>query len=107
MLALFLNAYRLLEAIWRSWNSPGFRSALLLAVLLLISGTVFYHGVEGWSWIDAFYFSATTISTVGLADVSPQTDIGKIFTVLYIFVGVGVFIALFIRFAKALLKQDD
>jgi hypothetical protein len=39
--------------------------------------------------IDALYFSVTTVSTVGLGDLSPQTDIGKLFTVVYIFVGVA------------------
>lgn len=106
MISLFLNAYRLLQAIARSWEAPGFRGGLLLALLILLSGTVFYRSVEGWSWIDALYFSATTVSTVGLGDLSPQTDAGKIFTVIYIFVGVGVFVALFAQFARALVRQE-
>ncbi len=71
MIALFLNAYRLLKVIIRSWGSPNFRGGLLLAVLLLLSGTVFYKSVEGWSWVDALYFSATTVSTVGIGDPIP------------------------------------
>ncbi|MEP2029973.1 MAG: potassium channel family protein [Paracoccaceae bacterium] len=66
-----------------------------------------YRSVEGWSWVDALYFSATTMSTVGLGDLSPQTDFGKLFTVIYIFVGVGVFVALFAQFARAMLKVHD
>jgi voltage-gated potassium channel len=46
--------------------------------------------VEGFGWIDAFYFSATTLTTVGYGDLSPQTDFGKIFTTVYIFVGIGI-----------------
>jgi voltage-gated potassium channel Kch len=76
-------------------------------MLILLSGTVFYRTVEGWSWIDALYFSVTTISTVGLGDLSPQTDFGKLFTVVYIFVGVGVFVALFSQFARAMLHLED
>ena len=107
MIALLLNALRLLKAIIRSWKNPGFRGGLVLAILILLSGTVFYRSVEGWSWIDAFYFSATTVSTVGIGDLAPQTALGKIFTVIYIFVGVGVFVALFTQFARALLKIED
>lgn len=33
--------------------------------------------------VDAFYFSVTTHTTVGLGDLSPQTAVGKIFTVIY------------------------
>ena len=107
MLGLFLNALRLLKVISRSWNDPHFRGGLVLCVAILLSGTLFYSSVEGWHWVDALYFSATTLSTVGLGDLSPQTQIGKIFTVVYIFVGVGVFVALFAQFAKALLRDTD
>ena len=107
MIALFLNPYRLLKAIIQSWGSPSFRVGLLLAVLLLLSGTVFYGSVEGWSWVDALYFSATTVSTVGSGDLSPQTHLGKLFTVIYIFVGVGVFVALFAQFAEALVQDEE
>lgn len=108
MVSFYLTVFRLLKAIVRSWQHPTFRAGLLLAVALLLSGTLFYRSVEGWSRVDALYFSATTISTVGLSDLSPKTDLGKIFTVLYIFVGVGVFVALFAQFARALVRiQDD
>ena len=106
MIALYLNAYRLLKAIVRSWKDPHFRGGLLLCIAMLASGTAFYARVEGWTWVDALYFSAATLSTVGVGDLSPATQVGKIFTVLYIFVGVGVFIALFAQFAKALLRDS-
>ncbi len=80
---------------------------MLLAVLMLLSGTVFYRSVEGWSWIDAFYFSATTVSTVGFGDLAPKTGLGKLFTVIYMFVGIGVFVLLFAQLAKAMLRMDD
>ncbi|MEM8957931.1 MAG: potassium channel family protein [Pseudomonadota bacterium] len=107
MLSLLLNALRLLKAIARSWNDPHFRGGLVLCLAMLLSGTVFYSSVEGWHWVDALYFSATTLSTVGFGDLSPQTQIGKVFTVLFVFAGVGVFIALFVQFAKALLRDTD
>ena len=109
MIPTLLNILRLLKAIVRSWHIPAFRAGLVLTILILFSGTVFYRSVEGWSWVDSLYFSVTTASTVGLGDLAPQTQAGKLFTVLYIFVGVGVFVALFAQFARALLKiqQDD
>lgn len=106
MLSLLLTMLRLMKAIFRSWELPEFRAAFVLSLVILISGTVFYRSVEGWSWVDALYFSATTISTVGLGDLTPATSIGKIFTVLYIFVGVGVFVALFSQLARALIQTD-
>ena len=107
MLSFLLNLARLFKAIVRSWRMPTFRATLSLAAILLLTGTVFYHRTEGWSWIDSLYFSTTTMSTVGFGDLTPQTDIGKLFTVVYIFVGVGVFVALFTQLARALLKVEE
>ncbi|GAB2513756.1 potassium channel family protein [Microbulbifer agarilyticus] len=107
MAVLFVNLLRLLKAIVRSWGRPLFRASLLLAVLVVFSGSVFYHTVEGWSWTDALYFSAMTAATVGVADLSPQTDLGKLFTVVYLFVAVGAFISLFIHIARALIDVHD
>jgi voltage-gated potassium channel Kch len=40
--------------------------------------------------VDALYFSVTTLTTVGLGDLAPTTTIGKHFTILYIFSGLGL-----------------
>ncbi len=61
--------------------------------LILLSGTVVYHFTEGWHWLDAFYFSAITLTTVGYGDFSPATDFGKVFTVFYILIGIGLIFA--------------
>ena len=57
---------------------------------ILVLGTVVYHYVEGWSWVDAFYFSAVAGSTVGFGDLSPTTNGSKLFTVLYIFSAMAI-----------------
>lgn len=65
------------------------------AVGTLIVGTLFFHFVEGWRLIDSLYFCAMTLVTVGYGDFTPKTDLGKLFTVVYVFAGLGV-IAVFI-----------
>lgn len=67
---------------------------LLAATALTLGiGTVFYHIVEKFSWLDAYYFSVVTLATVGYGDLTPHTDIGKLFTTFYIFIGVGIITA--------------
>lgn len=74
---------------------PEFRALLVIEGGLVASGTLFYHFVEKWEWLDAMYFSVVTLATVGYGDFHPQTTWGKIFTIPYIILGVallGVFI---------------
>jgi hypothetical protein len=59
-------------------------------VFVLALGTVVYHYLEDWSWVDAFYFSAVAGSTVGFGDLSPTTNGSKLFTVLYIFSAMAI-----------------
>ena len=56
-------------------------------------GTWFYSLVEGWSLLDSLYFSVITLTTVGYGDFSPSTVAGKIFTIFYIFVGIGLILS--------------
>lgn len=65
-----------------------------LALVFIIGGATFYHHVEHLTWINAFYFTVITLSTVGYGDIVPHTDAGKIFTIFYVFVGIVIFLAL-------------
>ena len=67
------------------------RSILLLLVVVVLSGTVFFHLVEGWSWIDAYFFTVVTLSTVGYGNLVAATVLGKIGTTVFIFTGLGIF----------------
>lgn len=62
-------------------------SALLGMIAL---GTIAYKFLEGWSWIQSFYFSVSTLSTVGYGDLHPTTDGSRLFTALYILSGVAI-----------------
>ena len=60
------------------------------ALGLVTVGTVVYRYIEDWSWVDSFYFSVVTVTTVGFGDLTPTTDGGKLFTVLYIVIGISI-----------------
>lgn len=82
------------------WNRHAFRYIAGLAVLVLATGTVVYHYVEDWSWVDSFYFSSVALTTVGFGDFVPTTDASKIFTVFYIFSGISIIGAVLNAFLK-------
>jgi voltage-gated potassium channel len=71
------------------------RGPLVLVASLLIVGTIFYVAVEGWSVIDAVYFCAMSLATVGYGDVVPATEVGKVFTVIYVLAGIGILVSFF------------
>jgi len=70
-----------------------YRILLLTTLGVLGLGTTVYHYVEGWSWIDSLYFSVITLTTVGYGDFYPQTDAGKLFTIFYIIIGIGIILS--------------
>lgn len=63
----------------------------MLLILFWTVGIVFYHLVEDLEVVDAIYLSAMTLTTVGYGDFTPQTDLGKLFTSVYAFLGIGIF----------------
>jgi len=81
---------RFVRAVASSWRDPEFRGLFTLVVVTLLTGTLFYKQAEGWSFLDSLYFSVVTLTTVGYGDLSPATTAGKVFTIVYIFVGLGI-----------------
>lgn len=60
------------------------------AALVIGTATVVYHFVEGWSWVDSFYFSVVAVTTVGFGDLAPSRDLSKLFTVFYLISGIAI-----------------
>ncbi|MFK7810084.1 MAG: potassium channel family protein [Saprospiraceae bacterium] len=70
-----------------------YRDLLLTTSFIIAIGSVVYHYLEGWEWLDCIYFSVITLTTIGYGDFSPQTDAGKIFTMFYILIGIGIILS--------------
>ena len=97
---MFIAVFRRLwQAVKRGWADPVFRSLLLMTVTLLLGGAWLFHRVEGWTYFQSLYFSVITLTTVGYGDFSPATFVGRLFTMFYVMVGVGIIVALISRIA--------
>ncbi len=107
LLVLVLIPLRLAPTVRRSLGDPEFRGLFVLVIVTLAAGTLFYWQIEGWSLLDAFYFCAITLTTVGYGDVSPETAAGKLFTVLYLFTGIGLIVAFLNAVARTAIEQRD
>lgn len=94
--------YQFWRALKIATNDAEFRSLAVIVGALLLIGTIFDHQIEGWGWLDSLYFCVITLATVGYGDFSPQTAAGKIFTMIYILLGIGTLVAVLTRLADAL-----
>jgi voltage-gated potassium channel len=83
-------------------QGPVFAVALLGAVIL--SGTLGYMVIEGWTAWDAFYMSAITITTVGYREVHELSFYGQVWTVLLLFSGVGSALYVFTLIATVVVE---
>lgn len=70
-----------------------YRILTAAAVVLIATGTIVYHLIEEWSWVDSVYFSVVAVTTVGFGDLHPTTDASKLFTIFYILCGVAIITA--------------
>lgn len=86
-----------------SWQSVTGRRLIIIAilfVLLMAFGTAGYMYLQSYSFVEAFYMTAITLSTVGFTEVRPLDDTGRLFTVVLIMMGVG-----FVAFSLAYFSQ--
>ncbi|REK71284.1 potassium channel family protein [Paenibacillus paeoniae] len=107
MISLLLTVKRLFSALWRSFKLKNFQALFMLVIVMLLSGTVFFVRNEGLSIVDALYVCVLTLSTVGHPTFEPQTELGKVFMMLYVVVGTGLFLGLIGHIAYALIKQPE
>lgn len=68
------------------------RIALMVPLVLLVIGAVCFRLIEGdtWTWNDAFYMSAISLTTVGYGETRPLSQEGRVFTIVFLFIGVFV-----------------
>ena len=64
--------------------------AIVAIFLVWVIGGISYHFLENWNFIDSFYFAAVTITTIGYGDHFPTTQLSKLFTIAYVFVGIAI-----------------
>lgn len=68
--------------------------AVAAAVGIFGIGILGYMVIEQWSFLDAAYMTAITLSTVGFLEVHEPTAAGRVFTMIMIFTGGGYYLYL-------------
>ena len=86
-------------------RDQAFRVATSFLAVMVATGTIVYTIVEDWSPLDSLYFSVIAASTVGFGDFAPQTDIGKIYTIVYVLVTTGLLLLVLGRVATEMIAN--
>lgn len=66
--------------------------AIFFAISIIFIGIFIFRRIENWSYVDAFYFTVITLTTIGYGDIVPVTEAGKIVASLFALLGVGTFL---------------
>jgi voltage-gated potassium channel len=70
----------------RKFRPEGPAVAVALLALILVTGTLGYHLIEGWTLWHAFYVTVAAIATVELPELSPRA---QPFTIILLFSGIS------------------
>jgi voltage-gated potassium channel len=81
-------------------------TGLVALAIILVVATLGYMLLEGWSFLDAFYMTAITLTTVGYREVHPMDNAGMVFTIFVLFIGVGTAFYILTAFVATIIEGD-
>ena len=65
-----------------------------ILVILIAIGTVGFRIIEDWTWVQSFYFTVSTLTTVGYGDLVPTSDGSRLAASIFMLFGILAFITL-------------
>lgn len=64
-----------------------FRFLALVAMVIFIYSVLFHYLMEyegrSYSWVTGFYWTLTVMSTLGFGDITFQSDLGRLFSLIW------------------------
>ncbi|MGH3031903.1 MAG: ion channel [Gaiellaceae bacterium] len=103
MLSALFMFRRFVRVVRHALREEDFLPVVSAGVFLVLVGTTAYTLGEGWNVVDALYFAVATLTTTNVAD--PELVLEhrrmKVFTVLYLLVGIGILVEILRRLGMA------
>ena len=79
--------------------------AIVMIIAVLIVGTLGFHFIEGWPLLESAYVATQTVTTVGYGDITPQTHTGRIFSLIFMLLGVGTVLYGLTQIARSVIQS--
>jgi voltage-gated potassium channel len=79
---------------------------LLLIFIIVIAGIAGFMIIENYTFLEAFYMSIITISTVGFQEIHPFSNAGRIFASVLIIISIGIYFYGVTALAKFIIEGE-
>lgn len=95
------------DIIRRLRNDKTFRTLGFLLFVLILVGTMFFWLVEKKPFVGALAYAVGTLSMNSPYRLAPQSTIGVLFNIIYIFIGVGVYLIFVLEAGKTIVSSHE
>ena len=107
LIELALSGKFVYDIIKRLRNDKVYRTLGFLIFVLIMVGTMFFWLVEDNSFLEGFAYAVGTLSMNSPYNLAPRTTIGVLFNILYIFIGVGVYLVFILETGKTIVAAHE
>lgn len=104
LLELALSGKFIYDIVKRLINDKVFRTLGFLIFVLILVGTLFFWLVEGRTFLQALAYAVGTLSMNSPYNLAPQKTISVIFNIVYIFIGVGVYLIFIMEAGRTIIS---
>jgi voltage-gated potassium channel len=107
LIELALAGKFIFDIIKRLRSDKVFRTLGFLLFVLILVGTMFFWLVEGRPFLGAFAYAVGTLAMNSPYKQAPQSTVGILFNVVYIFIGVGIYLIFVLEAGKTILSSHQ
>ena len=107
LIELALSGKFIYDIIKRLRNDKVYRTLGFLMFVLVLVGTMFFWLVEHRSFLEAIAYAIGTLSMNSPYNIGPRSTIGVIFNIIYIFIGVGVYLIFILETGKTIVAAHE
>src|SRR5450432_1108939 len=107
LIELALAGKFIFDIIKRLRNDKVFRTLGFLLFVLILVGTMFFWLVEKLPFISALAYAVGTLAMNSPYKLAPQSVIGVLFNIIYIFIGVGIYLIFVLEAGKTIISSHE